>query len=107
MHINTNLAADASAINLQHAQLDTPAASNPSSSSPETDSSASLDASWQRLLETPASIQDADYAIQDETGADQAMESLRQSMLGQPGLALAAQGNQLSGNVLSLLQPID
>ena len=102
MHINTNLAADASAINLQHAQLDTPAASNPSSSSPET-----LDASWQRLLETPASIQDADYAIQDETGADQAMESLRQSMLGQPGLALAAQGNQLSGNVLSLLQPID
>jgi flagellin-like hook-associated protein FlgL len=52
-------------------------------------------------------VQDDDFATQDETGASQAMENLRQSMLGQPGMAMAAQGNQLSDNVFSLLQPID
>lgn len=107
MFINTNLAADTSAVNLQQEQLDTPNTSSPASSSPAADSSASLDPSLLRLTETPASIPDDDFAIQDEAGANQAMENLRQSMLGQPGMVMAAQGNQFSGNVLSLLQPTD
>jgi len=96
MFINTNLAADTSAVNLQQEQLDTPNTSSPASSSPAADSSASLDPSLLRLTETPASIPDDDFAIQDEAGANQAMENLRQSMLGQPGMVMAAQGNQFS-----------
>jgi hypothetical protein len=107
MLINTNLASDTSPVALQQKRAETSAASTQALSTLEADSSNPLDPSLQRLTETPSSIQDAAWAIQDEAGASQVMENLRQSMLGQPEMAMAAQGNQLSGNVLSLLQPID
>lgn len=66
-----------------------------------------LDSSLQRLTDAPADVEDADWAIQDEAGADQATSLASLHILQQPGAALASQANQLSQNVLSLLQPAD
>jgi flagellin-like hook-associated protein FlgL len=66
-----------------------------------------IDPSLQRLTDLPAGVQDAEWEIQDEQGAGQAVEAARQGMLRQPGTSQAAQANQLSQNVLSLLQPAD
>jgi flagellin-like hook-associated protein FlgL len=66
-----------------------------------------MDASLQRLTGTPVETQDADWEIQDQAGAEQATSFARLNILNQPGTALTAQANQLSENVLSLLQSTD
>jgi|HubBroStandDraft_1064217.scaffolds.fasta_scaffold741574_2 flagellin-like hook-associated protein FlgL len=107
MLINTDLSADTTAASLQRQRTDAGAtASQPASTEGAGSATSQIDASLQRLTDLPASIQDADLEIQDEAGAGHAVEMARQSMLQQPGTAMAAQANQLSSNVLGLLQSI-
>jgi hypothetical protein len=108
MLINTDLSTDNTLTGLLK-QRPTPGASGSQTTSTAangTDAS-QLDPSLQRLTNLPAGAQDADWAIQDEQGAGQALDTLRQGILGQPATALAAQGNQLPQNVFSLLQSAD
>ena len=108
MLINTDLSSDTLALSLQQKRAEASGVSNQASTATAPASSASqLDPLLQRLTDTPSSIQGGDIEIQDESEATKAMGSLLQSMRGQPGMAMAAQGNPLSENVLSLLQSID
>jgi flagellin-like hook-associated protein FlgL len=108
MLINADLPTDNLALSLQQKRPETGAANSQTSSTASDSSTANLlDPSLQRLTDAPAGVQDAQWEIQDEQGAGQAIEAARQGMLRQPGTTLAAQANQLSQNVLSLLQPAD
>jgi flagellin len=77
------------------------------STAPNGAGAGSLDSSIQGLTSTPVDVQDADWAIQDEAGADQATSLASLNILHQSGLALNAQANQLPQNVLNLLQLAD
>jgi hypothetical protein len=108
MFITTDLSTDSALASRQNPRPAAGATASQTSAAPANDSAASqLDPSLQRLAGLPAGAQDADQEIQDEQGAGQAVEFLRQSMMGQPATAMTAQGNQLSQNVLSLLQSIN
>jgi hypothetical protein len=109
MLINVDLPADLTLASPQSHHADTGAgASQMTASTPASPSTAGqLDPSLQRLTNVPATAQDPASEIQDGQGARLALDFLRQSMSGQPGTALTAQANQLSQNVLSLLQSID
>ena len=108
MLINTDLSADTALASRPNSR---PTADAPASqtlpAAANAPGSSQLDPSLQRLADAPAGMQDADWAIQDEQGAGKSLDFLRQSMTNQPGLAMAAQANQLPQNVLSLLQAID
>jgi hypothetical protein len=105
MLINTDLSTDSAPASLLAKRSDGGATAT---SSPALSNAASsqIDPSLQRLTELPASTLDADSTL-DSLGAVQTAEALRKGILGQPGMALGAQANQLSQNVLSLLQSID
>jgi flagellin-like hook-associated protein FlgL len=108
MLINTDLPADTTLASRQSQRTDSgTTASQTFATATNGAADSQLDPSLQRLADLPAGVQDSDWEIQDEHGATQALDSLRQGMLGQPGLALAAQANQLPQNVLSLLHPLD
>jgi flagellin-like hook-associated protein FlgL len=108
MLINNNLSTDTLAQSLQQPRSETGAAASQTSAAASNSSAASqMDPSLQRLTDVPIAVQDTEWEIKDEQGAGQAVEVARQGMLRQPGTAMAAQANQLSQNVLSLLQPTD
>ena len=104
MLINTDLTTDSAALARPQSRTETSAASSPAQKGP---AASPMDASLQRLTETPVEVQDADWEIQDQAGAEQATAFARLNILNQPGTALTAQANQLSENVLSLLQSTD
>jgi flagellin-like hook-associated protein FlgL len=105
MLINTDLSTETAVASRQNPRTAPGAtASQTSSNSPNDSAASQLDPSLQRLAGLPAGVQDAQAEIQDQKGAGQALEFLHQSMMGQPGTAMAAQANQLSQNVFSLLQ---
>jgi flagellin-like hook-associated protein FlgL len=108
MQINTDLSTDTSSASLQRSRAETGASASQSASSAASTPAASLlDPSLQRLADVPVGTQDAEWEIQDEQTAAAAVESLRQGMSQQPGMAMSAQANQLYQNVLNLLQPAD
>jgi flagellin-like hook-associated protein FlgL len=108
MYINTDLATDNLALALPQKRSEAGAiAPQPSSGAASGSAASQLDPSLQRLTEVPVGIQDAQWEIQDEQGAGQAVAAAQQGMSQQPGVAMSAQGNQLYQNVLSLLQPTD
>jgi len=100
MQINPNTPSDNLLASIQTKQAG--AASTPQQSS----DGANIDPSLQRLTE-PLSVQDADWALEDEAGASEAVGTASQFMAKQPGLAMTAQGNQFSQNVFSLLQTVE
>jgi hypothetical protein len=105
MLINTDLSTDTSALSLQQKRLEASGTSSQASAATQAASTLSqLDPLLQRLTETPSPVQDGGSEIQDESQVTPIMKSLLQSMSGQPGTAMAAQANQLSENVLNLLQ---
>jgi flagellin-like hook-associated protein FlgL len=104
MLINTDLSSDTAAMARPQIRTDTGTAA---SAPPNSPAASQVDPSLQRLTGRPVEMQDADCAIQDQAGADQATSFARLNILSQPGTALASQANQLSQNVLSLLQTID
>jgi hypothetical protein len=111
MLVNTDLPSDTLALSLQQKRLEASGTSSTSSTSsqasaatPSASSASQLDPLLQRLTETPSPVQDGGSEIEDESEANPIMNSLLQSMRGQPGTAMTAQANQLSENVLSLLQ---
>jgi hypothetical protein len=108
MLINTDLSSDTSLASRLNQRAE--AGANPSQSSAGSaapPASNQLDPSLQRLTGLPVGAQDADWEIQDEQDAGQAVQAARQGMFQQPGAALTAQANQLYQNVLNLLQPAD
>ncbi len=108
MHITTDLSTEASAGSLQQKRAEASGTSRPAASATQSGAAASeLEPSLQRLIETPPSIPDANFEIQDQSGASQAVAFLRQSMMGQRATVLAAQANQSHKNVLSLLPAND
>jgi hypothetical protein len=108
MLITTDLTTEAATGSFQQTRAEESGTSRPASSATQGDAVTSqLEPSLQRLIETPSSIQDADFEIQDQPGASQAVAFLRQSMMGQPATALAAQANQSYKNVLGLLPASD
>jgi hypothetical protein len=108
MLINTDLSSDTLALSPQQKRLEpSGAASQTSPAIPPSSTASQLDPLLQRLTEAPARIEDGDMEVQDESSAMQVMNSLLQGMRSQPGTAMSAQANQLSENVLSLLQPAD
>ena len=108
MLINADLSTDSVPASLQRQRTEAGATVPQTSSSTASGPVANqIDPSLQRLTDLPAGVQDAEWEIQDEQGAGQAVEAARQGMLRQPGTAQAAQANQLSQNVLNLLQPSD
>ena len=108
MLINTDLPSDTLALSLQQKRSEPSIAANQTSASaPAAASADQLDPLMQRLADAPGSVQNGAPEIQDESSAMQAMNTLLQGLRGQPGTAMAAQANQLSENVLSLLQPAD
>ncbi|HEX4119549.1 MAG TPA: flagellin [Verrucomicrobiae bacterium] len=105
MQINTDVSTEAAASLLRtRADAGTGAGAQ---SSAGAQTSSQIDPSLQRLTDATPSVQDADWELQDEAGADKAVSFASASMLKMPGTSMMAQGNQLSQNVLSLLQPID
>jgi hypothetical protein len=108
MLINTDLSSDTLALSLQQKRSEVSATSSQgSAATPAPSTSNQLDPLLQRLTETPSPVQDGGSEIQNESEAAQVMGSLLQSMRGQPGTAMSSQANQLSDNVLSLLQSTD
>ena len=109
MLINTDLSNDNTlALSLQQKRSETAGASNQAAAAPLTAATASqLDPLLQRLTVGPSALDDGELGVHDESEASQAMDSLLQNMRAQPGTAMAAQANQISDNVLSLLQPTD
>jgi flagellin-like hook-associated protein FlgL len=105
MLINTDLSTNVASPGLQSPRTQAGTTSSQSSSTTgDASASSQIGASLQRLTDLPSGVQDANRAIQDEAGANHAVEMARQGMLQQPGTALAAQANQLSSNVLTLLK---
>jgi flagellin-like hook-associated protein FlgL len=104
MYINTDLSSDTGALARPQSRTE---AGAPASTNQSSENASQLDSSLQRLTGNPVDVQDAEWAIQDEAGANQATSFASLNILKQPGMALASQANQLSQNVLSLLQPID
>jgi hypothetical protein len=108
MLINSDLSSDNLALSLQQKRSEPSGATNQASSAtPPASTASQLDPLLQRLTEAPAPIEDGGMEIHDESSAMQAMNSLLQGIRSQPGTAMSAQANQLSANVLSLLQPAD
>jgi flagellin-like hook-associated protein FlgL len=108
MLINPNLPSETALAGRQSALPVAGAATSQTSSTATTASAASqLDPFLQRLADLPAETPDAQFGIQNEQGAQQSTEFLRQAMMGQPGMAMTAQANQISQNVLGLLQSTD
>ena len=106
MLINTDLSTDSALASSQNPRAGASSNGSQTSSASSDSAAAQLDPSLQRLTDLPAGVQDADWEIQDDKGAAQAVESARQGILGQPGKSMAAQANQLPQNVLILLQQI-
>jgi hypothetical protein len=107
MHITTDLSTDtAPASRHQRAEAGAAASSSPASRSNPSAASA-IDPSLQRLTDVPLGALDAQWEIQDPSGAVQAAQMARQSMERQPDTVLAAQANPLPQNVLNLLQPVE
>jgi hypothetical protein len=104
MLINTDLSTDTAALARPQNRTDTGA---PASTQIDSQSASPLDASLERLTGTPVGEQDADWEIQDMAGAESATNFASLNILNQPNTALASQANQLSQNVLSLLQSSD
>lgn len=77
-----------------------PAVNNNSSAS----RTAELDQSLQRLSNIEIEAEQDKYQIQDSAAADSTLSAVTQGILTQSDTAMAAQANQLSDNVLSLLQ---
>lgn len=105
MFINTDLSTDNLALTFQQKRAE--GSAQTAASMPAGSIASQLDSSLQRLTDIPDGVQSGDWEIADEQGAGLAVESARQSMLLQPGSVLAAQANQVSENVLNLLQPTD
>jgi len=103
MLINTNLSTD----NTLASGQNQPRAMAGAVASPASVAVSDLDPSLQRLTDAPSGMESSDWEIHDEQDAGQILESARQGILGQPGTALSAQANQLSQNVLNLLQSKD
>jgi flagellin-like hook-associated protein FlgL len=101
MTINPNSAADNLLSTIQTKQ-----AGAASTSQQQSSEGATVDPSLQQLTD-PISVQDADWALEDEAGAGEAVGAASQFMANQLGLAMTAQGNQLSENVFSLLQSVE
>src|SRR5579862_3181760 len=106
MQINTDLSSNNAALALLQNQTESNAPASSTQTGQSGQTSSQLDSSLQRLTETPAGLQDADWAIQDEAGADHATSFASMNILNNPGMALTSQANQLSQNVLNLLQSI-
>ena len=104
MLINADLSTDAAPANLQRQRAEAGAVAPQSSTTVSAPSASHMDPSLQRLTEAPSSLLDGDSGIHDESQASQITDSLLQTMRGQPATAMGAQANQLSENVLSLLQ---
>jgi hypothetical protein len=108
MLINTDLSTDTLALSLQQKRTEAAAATSQGAAAPQAAATASqVDPLLQRLTDGPSSLQDGELDVHNESEAMQGMDSLLHSMRAQPGTAMAAQANQLSENVLSLLQPTD
>jgi flagellin-like hook-associated protein FlgL len=107
MLINVDLYTDTSSASRRPLAEAGAAASQPSSALTNGSAASQMESSLQRLTDAPAGAPDAEWEIQDETGATQASEQARQDMSRQPGTTLAAQANQFAQNVLSLLQAAD
>jgi hypothetical protein len=107
MLINTDLSTDPAIVSQQRRRAETAAAQQPSSQAANSSAASQIDESLQRLTDVPAAEQDATWEIQDQQAASQAVGQARQGILCQPDMALAAQANQSSQNVLGLLQPAD
>jgi hypothetical protein len=109
MLINTDLSTETSAQSLQQKRSEASGASSQvsSASTQDTSTASQLDPLLQRLTAAPFPVQDGGPEIEDEAGAAPIMNSLFHSMSNQPAMAMGAQANQLSQNVLSLLQSID
>lgn len=105
MQINTDIPTDAAASVLLTRSDAGPQTSAQTSASTQTESQ--IDPSLQRLTDNNPAIDGADWEIQDEAGADKASSFASLSILNTPGTAMTSQANQLSQNVLGLLQPID
>jgi flagellin-like hook-associated protein FlgL len=104
MLINTDLSPETATLTRPQNRTET---SVPASTTQNSQAASQLDPSLQRLTDTPVEMQDADWAIQDEAGADQATSFASLNILQQPGTALTSQANQMSQNVLNLLQSTD
>ena len=108
MLINTDLSSDTLALSPQQKRSEASgAASQATVATPPSSTASQLEPLLQRLTEAPSSLQEGDLEVKDESAATQAMNSLLQGLRSQPGMAMAAQANQFSDNVLSLLQPAD
>jgi flagellin-like hook-associated protein FlgL len=108
MLINTDLSSDTLALTLQQKRTEGAGASSQTAAAPQAAATASqLDPLLQRLTDGPSSLDDGELGVHDESAASKAMDSLMQNMRAQPGTAMAAQANQISENVLSLLQSTD
>lgn len=108
MQINTDLSSDTLALSLQQKRAEASGpASQSSAATPPSAPASQLDPLLQRLTDAPSPIEAGDFDLQDGTQATHVMNSLVQSIRLQPGTAMAAQANQFSDNVLSLLQPTD
>jgi flagellin-like hook-associated protein FlgL len=105
MQINTDISTEAANSVLQTRSDASAQTSTQSSTSTQTESQ--IDPSLQRLTDNNPAVQDADWEIQDEAGADKASSFASVNILSQPRTAMTSQANQLSQNVLGLLQPID
>jgi hypothetical protein len=106
MLINPSLPTESATSILLQSRTDASTGAMPQPSA-GTYSASQIDPSLQRLTDAPIAEQDADWELQDEAGATASVQSATNTMLQQPGSALGAQANQLSENVLSLLQPAD
>lgn len=105
MLINPDISAD-TATSLLRPRTDS-GTSTPASTSASATTSSQIDPSLQRLTDSSVSVQDADWELKDESSAMESVQSASSHILQHPGSALNAQANQLSNNVLSLLQPAD
>jgi hypothetical protein len=105
MLINANLSTETALASRQNPRtVAGPTASQTASAASNATAATELDPSLQRLTDLPVGAQDSEREIQDQQGAGQTLESLRQTIMGQSQMAMAAQANQLSPNVLGLLQ---
>jgi hypothetical protein len=106
MLINPDLNNNLSPLSLQQKPADSGASNLASTATPAETSDSDLDPLIQSLAQGPSSLQYAGVEVQDGGEAAQVMDSLFQSMSEQPGMALAAQSNSVSSNILGLLQSV-
>jgi flagellin-like hook-associated protein FlgL len=107
MQINTDVSTEAAASVLLTRSDANAQTSTQSSSSTSAQADSQIDPSLQRLTDNNPAMEGADWEIQDEAGAEKASSFASLSIMNHPGTAMTSQANQLSQNVLGLLQPID